>query len=517
MKSPRLSLALLLLPTAVVAVDLNVLFLAVPELTADLGASATQQLWITDVYGLVVGVLAIVAGAVGDRVGRRRLLLLGCAGFLAASLLAAYAATPEMLLLARVLQGVAGATLMPSTLALIGEVFPDDAARTKAIATWATCQFAFASLGPVVGGLLLHWFWWGSVFLLAVPVCGVVLVLGPRLLPASRPAERGPRVDLLSAGLLMAVLLALFTAIKACIPGSPTPLPIAVAAVAIVLVGGIVFARRQRRLAVPFLDLDLLREPVIVVSVASLTLAAVVLAGTGFWVTQYLQSAAGLSPLVAAVVFMPMGLGIGAGTFLAPVLGRRFDPDRLIPAGLVVSSLGALLQLTVSAGSGYWPMLVAIAIIAFGCGPLFAFSTQRILSAAPPAAAGRAAALAETSNHVGSSLGFAAVGSLATTVFALSRGETGTMAEARAAAQGPPQDHVALEALAVAATDALHAVGLCTAVLLLGCAVLNTRRTARRPSGVESPLGYDDTDRHVTDDRGVGTAAAVPPDEGGRA
>ncbi|WP_167007321.1 MFS transporter [Mumia sp. ZJ430] len=492
MTSPRLSLMLLLLPTAVVAVDLNVLFLAVPELTADLGASATQQLWITDVYGLVVGVLAIVAGAVGDRVGRRRLLLIGCAGFLVASVLAAYATTPESLLLARVLQGVAGATLMPSTLALIGDVFPDDAARARAIGTWATCQFAFASLGPVVGGVLLHWFWWGSVFLLAVPTCAVVLVLGRRLLPESRPADRAPRVDMLSAGLLMAALLALFTAVKACIPGSATPVPSAAVAVAVVVAAGVAFVRRQGRLAVPFLDLDLLRERVIVVSVTSLTLVAVVLAGTGFWVTQYLQSVVGLSPLAAAVVFMPMGLGIGAGSYAAPLLARRVDPDVLIPAGLVVAALGALLQLTVSADSapGYAPMVVAITLTAFGCGPLFAFGTHRVVSSAPPAAAGRAAALAETSNHLGSSLGFAAVGSLATAVFALSLrplasgfdvgAETVTMAQTRAFAEGSPQRDAVLDAIAVAGTEALHAVGLGTAVLLLCCAALNVRRRMPR-------------------------------------
>ncbi|MFC6150995.1 MULTISPECIES: MFS transporter [Mumia] len=496
MNRPRLSLMLLLLPTAVVAVDINVLFLAVPELTADLGATATQQLWITDVYGLVVGVLAIVAGAVGDRVGRRRLLLLGCAGFLAASVLAAYAPTAEVLLLARVLQGVAGATLMPSTLALIGDIFPDEGARTKAIATWATCQFAFASLGPVVGGLLLHWFWWGSVFLLSVPVCAIVLALGPRLLPRSRPADRAPRVDLLSAGLLMAALLAVFTAIKACIPGSATPTTVAVLAVAVAGAAGVAFVRRQQRLADPFLDLGLLRERAIVVAVTSLTLAAVALAGTGFWVTQYLQSVAGLTPLVAAIVFMPMALGIAAGASVSPALARRVDPDRLVPAGLVVAALGSLLQLTVSADLGYAPMIVGVTLTAFGCGPLFAFGTQRIVSSAPQSAAGCAAALAETGNHLGSSLGFAAVGSLATTVYALAlRPEaaalglsgTTTMAETRAAAQSSSDPQAVLDALTAAGNDALHAVGLFTALVLIACAVLNTRRTApgRAPLSAE--------------------------------
>ncbi|MFC6930107.1 MFS transporter [Actinomadura yumaensis] len=183
---------MLVLPTLLVALDVNVLFLALPELSADLGTSGVQQLWITDVYGFMVAGLVITMGTLGDRIGRRRLLLAGGAAFAAASAAAAYATSPAMLIGARTLLGVAGATLMPSTLALITNMFRDARQRGSAIAVWATCQFAGAALGPVVGGVLLERFWWGSVFLMAVPVMAVLLVAGPCCCPSSaRPARGG--------------------------------------------------------------------------------------------------------------------------------------------------------------------------------------------------------------------------------------------------------------------------------------------------------------------------------------
>ena len=478
---PRAALALLLLPTAVVAVDINVLFLAMPRLSIDLGASAVSQLWISDVYALMVGVLAIVAGAIGDRIGRRRLLLLGCAGFLAASLLAAFAPSVAVLLAARVLQGVAGATLMPSTLALIGEIFPDQRAHTKAVGAWATCQFTAAALGPVAGGLLLSGLWWGSVFLLSVPACLAVLVLGRRLLPESRP-QHPTRVDLPSAGLLIAVMAALFTVIKAAIPGATTPPPVVAAAAVLAVAGVLIFVRRQRRVAEPLLDIGLLRTPPVAVSVVSLLAAGVALAGTGLWVTQYLQSVVGLSPLTAAIAFAPMGIGIGIGTFLAPVLAERATPQVLVSCGLVVSIAGGLLLIAASPSRELVPVLISITLMAGGCGPLFAFGTQRVVASAPPSASGRAAALAETSNYLGSSLGLALIGTAATAVFAgalrgaglpTGGGQIDSMAEAHHAAAGIPRPGLATDAIADAATQSLHAVGGCVAVLLGACLVLN--------------------------------------------
>lgn len=485
---PWLSMTLLLVPTAVVAVDINVLFLTLPGLTTSLGASAIEQLWITDVYGLVVGVLAIVAGAVGDRAGRRRLLLLGCAGFLAASLLAAFSPSVWVLLTARVLQGVAGATLMPSTLALIGDLFADDRTRSRAVGIWATCQFACASFGPAVGGVLLHWFWWGSAFLLAVPACATVLVLGRRLLPESRPSDVVPRVDLLSAGLLIGALVSLFTAVKAFIPGSVIPLPVAGAAAGVAVVALVTFARRQRRLELPFLDLALLKVPTTLASVVSLAVVAVVLAGTGFWATQSLQSVVGLDPLPAALAFMPMGLGIGAGSFLAPALATRVPPEWQIPGGLCLAALGSLLLLTAPQEHIMLPMLVGITLTAFGCGPLFAFGTHRIVSGAPPSVAGRAAALAETANHLGSAVGLAVIGTVASGAFAIALRSTPvaigsgsvTMADMARTAPNSPNPEATLNALAEAGTQALHTVGLLGAALLIACAALDVAVHRRR-------------------------------------
>lgn len=445
---PWRGLTLLLLPTAVVAVDINVLFLALPELTADLQVSAAEQLWITDVYGLVVGVLAIVAGAVGDRVGRRRLLFLGSAGFLLASLQAAFAPSAGILILARVLQAVAGATLMPSTLALITELFPNEAERGRAIAAWATTMFAFASFGPVIGGVMLHQWWWGSVFLLAVPISLAVLVLGPRLLPEHVDLANAQRVDGLGAGLLVAALACMFVVIKSAIPGQGAPTSLVIAAGVGALITGILFVRRQLTTRSPLLDLQILATPAVASTITALILAGVVLAGTGFWATQYLQSDAGLAPLAAAIAFAPMSLGIAAGTQIAARLVRAMPADILIPAGLLVSAGSELLLVLVTPDQPLLPLIVAYTFIGLGCGPLFAFGIHRIVSAAPPEAAARAAALAETGNHVGSAIGIALLGTVG-----------------RIASEGIATGNGAL-------TGSLHLVGPVSAGILLFCAYL---------------------------------------------
>ncbi|TQN28795.1 DHA2 family multidrug resistance protein-like MFS transporter [Haloactinospora alba] len=455
---PWRGLTLLLLPTAVVAVDLNVLFLALPELTTDLRVNAAEQLWITDVYGLVVGVLAVVAGAVGDRFGRRRLLFLGSTGFLLASLLAAFAPSSTALIAARVLQAVAGATLMPSTLALITELFPEESKRGRAIAAWATTQFAFASFGPVIGGIMLHQWWWGSVFLLAVPVSLAVLTLGPRLLPEHVDPASAQHVDGLSAGLLVAALACTFLLIKTGLPAHGSPVTMAVAAGAGALVIGAWFVRRQLTTASPLLDLRILATPAVASTLTALILAGVVLAGTGFWATQYLQSDAGLTPLAAAVAFVPMGIGVAVGTQIAARLSPTIPADILIPAGLAVSAGSEALLVLVGESHPLLPLVLSYTLTGLGCGPLFAFGTHRLVSAAPPESAARAAALAETGNHVGSAAGIALLGTIG-----------------RVASEG-------IAAGSGTLTGSLHIVGSVSAGILLFCACLAARATltARR-------------------------------------
>ncbi|HEY3472876.1 MAG TPA: MFS transporter, partial [Amycolatopsis sp.] len=205
-----LGLAVLVLPTLLVAMDMTSLFLALPQLSAELGASATEQLWITDSYGFVVAGFVITMGTLGDRIGRRRLLLAGGGAFGALSLVAAFSTSPEMLIVVRAALGVAGATLMPSTLALITNMFRDGRQRGKAISIWATCQFAGGAAGPVFAGFLLQHFAWGSVFLVAVPAVAVLLAAGPFLLPEFRAPASG-RLDLPGVALsLAAVLLIVF-------------------------------------------------------------------------------------------------------------------------------------------------------------------------------------------------------------------------------------------------------------------------------------------------------------------
>lgn len=448
-----LGLAVLVLPTLLVALDVNVLFLALPELSADLGTSGVQQLWITDVYGFMVAGLVITMGTLGDRIGRRRLLLAGGAAFAVASAAAAYATSPAMLIGARTLLGVAGATLMPSTLALITNMFRDAPRRGLAIAVWATCQFAGAALGPVVGGVLLERFWWGSVFLMAVPVMAVLLVAGPLLLPEFRTPGAG-RIDPVSVALsLLAVLPAVY-GVKDLAAAGDGPRAVPAAAIVAGAAFAVLFARRQLRLDEPLLDLRLLvRRPVAMV-LAALTLAGVAMAGTGLMVTQYLQSVLGYSPMESALWFAPMGLGVAAGTMLTPAVTRRIPPRAAIAGGLAVSALGAALVALAGAGAGAasggpWATVAGIAVLAFGTGPLFAHGTHLVVGSVPPERAGSAASTSETANYLGGTLGMALLGTVGAAIYrhhmdgAALPASTGrhaeeTIAAAAAAARGLP-------------------------------------------------------------------------------
>lgn len=277
-----LGLAVLTLPTLLVAMDMTALLLALPQLSADLGASSVQQLWITDGYGFTVAALVITMGTLGDRIGRRRLLMIGAAAFLVLSVVAAFSVSPLMLIVVRALLGVAGASLTPSTLALITDLFRDERRRGRAIAIWATCQFTGGALGPVLAGLLLQHFWWGSVFLVAVPAMAVLLLAGPFLLPEQRSDQAG-RLDPVSVGLSLVAVLAVIYGIKQLtVEGAQAGPAVALVAGAAV---GAVFVRRQLRLEAPLLDLSLFRNRPFTAVLVALVLAGISMAGTGLMVT----------------------------------------------------------------------------------------------------------------------------------------------------------------------------------------------------------------------------------------
>jgi DHA2 family multidrug resistance protein-like MFS transporter len=407
-------LVVLALPCLVYAMDLTVLNLAVPQLSADLEPSSAQLLWIVDVYGFLVAGLLVTMGTLGDRIGRRRLLLLGAAGFGAASVLAASATSATMLIAARALLGVAGATLAPSTLSLIRNMFADPRQRTVAIAVWISSFSAGGAIGPLAGGVLLEWFWWGSVFLLAVPVMAMLLALGPFLLPEFRDPAAG-RPDPLSAVLSLAAVLPVIYGLKQLAQdglGWPPALSI-VAGLAL----GVGFVRRQQRLADPLLDLRLFANRAFSASLVTNTLSFFVGFGTLLFIAQYLQLVLGLSPLRAGLWMLPSSAAFIVGSMLAPLLARRARPAVAIVAGLALSAVGFGLLTQIDGAAGLAVLVASSVVFSLGLAPVDTLAADLTVGAAPPERAGAASALSETSAELGGALGIAVLGSVGTAVY----------------------------------------------------------------------------------------------------
>jgi DHA2 family multidrug resistance protein-like MFS transporter len=411
-------LAVLALPTLLVSLDVGALFLALPSLTADLGASSVEQLWITDIYGFMIAGFLVTMGTLGDRIGRRRLLLIGAAAFGVASVAAAYSTSPEMLIATRALLGVAGATLMPSTLALIRNMFKDPKQMGTAIALWMSCMTAGAALGPVIGGMMLQFFWWGSVFLLGVPVMLLLLVTGPALLPEHRDPNAG-RLDLVSVLLSLAAILPLIYGLKelAIYGFSSTAGPVVVIVAGLVF--GALFVRRQLTLADPLLDLRLFSSPSFSVALTAMLLASGSMAGTFLLVSQYLQTVLGLSPAQAGLWLAPAGLSIAVGSMVAPALARRVRPGIVMSAGLAAGVIGFVMISQVESGGGLGLAVAGVSLLHLGAGPLFALGTGLVMGSVLPEKAGAAASISETSSNFGSTLGIAALGTVGTAVYRL--------------------------------------------------------------------------------------------------
>ena len=407
-------LAVLTLACLLYVMDLTVLHLAVPTLSAELQPTSAQLLWIVDIYGYMVAAFLITMGTFGDRIGRRRLLLFGAAGFGAVSIMAAYAASAEQLIAARALLGVAGATLAPSTLSLIFAMFTDPRQRATAVAVWISAFSAGSAVGPVLGGVLLEQFWWGSVFLLALPVIGALLVLGPLVLPEYRDPDAG-RLDLASVGLsLVAVLAVIFGCKQIAQDGIGIP---AVAAIVAGVAVGVVFARRQLTLADPMIDLRLFRDRRFSASLAVNLISIFMVVGYFLYVAQYLQLVIGLSPLQAGLWSVPSAVGFIVGSQLAPYIVARVDPGRIIVVGLVLAAVG-LAALTLVGGSADLAVLVAASVvISLGLAPVLTLTTDLIVGSAPPERAGAASGISETAAELGGALGLSILGSVGVAVY----------------------------------------------------------------------------------------------------
>jgi MFS transporter, DHA2 family, multidrug resistance protein len=498
-------LAVIALPCLLYSMDLTVLFLAVPHLSADLQPSSTQLLWITDIYGFLLAGLLITMGTLGDHIGRRRLLLAGAVLFGLASLLAAYSTSPGMLIAARALLGVAGATLAPSTLSLLRSMFGDPRQRTVAIAVWITSFSAGAAIGPLLGGVLLEHFWWGSVFLLAVPVMLLLLILGPVLLPEYRNPDAG-RLDLGSAALSLAAVLAVIYGLKQlALDGLGWPPTLSILAG---LALGVVFVRRQRVLPEPLLDLSLFANRAFSAALVVNTLDFFVSFAALLFLAQYLQLVLGLSPLRAGLWMLPSSMGFIVGSLLTPLLVRRARPAHVMAVGMALAAVGFALLTQLDAAAGLAVLMTGSVAFSLGSAPMTTLATDLMVGTAPPQRAGAASGVSETSSELGGALGIAILGSLGGAVYRAQVADavpTGIPAQAAQAARdtlggalavaGQLPDQLGaplLEAARQAFTDGLQVVfavsaAIAVAIVILVAALLRGVDAGSRPEAPPAP------------------------------
>jgi DHA2 family multidrug resistance protein-like MFS transporter len=404
-------LVVLCVSLLLVALDATVLHVAVPAVTEDLKPGAIELLWIVDVYPLVCASLLILFGTLGDRVGRRRILLLGYGLFGIASGLAALAHDAQVLILARALLGVGGAMIMPATLSILRQVFPDRRERAVAIGVWSAVAAVGAAVGPLLGGFLLEHFWWGSVFLVNIPLMLISLPIGRLLLPESRGDRNGPW-DVVGALMAAGGLFGVVLGVKRLGGGEPaesawTVAPLVVGAVLLVL-----FVRRQRRRTHPLVDLTMFRRPAFSTSVGCIVLAMLALVGLELIAAQYLQLVLGLSPLQTGLRLLPLTFAaMAAGLFGARML-RRFGPRRMVCFGFCLTAVSVLTLTAMGGRDNTGLLLFGFLLLGFGLEMTLFGAYESMLSEAPPAQAGGAAAIGETSYQLGAGIGIALLGSV---------------------------------------------------------------------------------------------------------
>jgi DHA2 family multidrug resistance protein-like MFS transporter len=458
-----IGLAVLALACLLYVMDLTVLHLAIPAISADLAPTSAQLLWIIDIYGFFVAGSLITMGTLGDRIGRRRLLMIGAGAFGLVSVLAAFSPTAEWLIVSRALLGLAGATLAPSTLSLIFHMFQDPKQRSVAIGFWIGSFSAGSAIGPVLGGALLELFWWGSAFLLALPVMAALLVLGPRVLPEYKDPDAG-RLDLVSAAMSVLAVLAVIYGLKEIAQDGLGLVP--ALAIAAGLAVGVAFVARQRRLADPMIDVGLFRLTRFNAALATNFLAIFVAVGYFLFVAQYLQLVIGQSPLEAGLWSLPSALGFIVGSQVAPRVLHDVRPAYVIAGGLALAAVGLGLLSQVGVEGGLVPLVAGSVVISLGLAPVFGLTTELIVGSAPPEQAGAASGISETGAELGGALGIAIMGSVGVAIY---RSELADRLPARVPAE-----------VAEAARDTLGSASAAAAQLPgeLGAAVLAAAREA---------------------------------------
>ncbi|MGW7080556.1 MFS transporter [Streptomyces sp. NPDC054866] len=486
------ALAVLMLPLLLVSMDVSVLYFAVPAVSADLEPSGTQQLWIFDIYAFVLAGLLMTMGSLGDRIGRRKLLMFGAAAFGAASLTAAYANSAELLIAARAVLGIGGATLMPSTMALVRTMFRDAGQRAKAIGVWSGVMVAGIALGSVMSGILVEYFWWGSVFLVNLPAMVMLLVLAPVLIPEFKDPAPG-RFDLLSVPLSMAAVLPAVYGIKEiAAEGLETTY---VASLAVGLVFAALFVHRQRTTESPLISPALFRGRGFAPAVLLNLISTLAMMGSAYFTTQYLQSVLGKSALEAALWALLPSVLIGFAAPVATALVQRgINRAHVVSAGFVISACGYGL-LTLTGTDSMWTVLTAAGLLACGAVVVGSQLTDLALGSAPAEKAGSASSLLETGQEFGGALGMALLGSIGNAVYrdgipdAAPAEAHETLGGALAVAREMPDK--AASALTAAAREAftsgMHAAALAGATLLVASAVLAAVTLRRSELAQQTP------------------------------
>ncbi|MFJ8887269.1 MFS transporter [Streptomyces sp. NPDC102402] len=475
-------LVVLCLSLLLVALDATVLHVAVPAVTEDLRPSAVGLLWIVDAYPLVCASLLILFGTLGDRIGRRRVLLFGYALFGVASAIAATADSPGVLIAARAMLGVGGAMIMPATLSILRQVFPDRRERAMAVGIWTAVAAVGAATGPVIGGFLVEHYWWGSVFLINIPLMALILPLARWLLPESRGENDGPW-DVLGALMAAAGVLGVVLGIKRIGGGegllNPATLVPLLAGAALVTL----FVRRQRRRTHPLIDIAMFSRPAFTTAVGCIVLAMLALVGLELIAVQYLQLVLDLSPLETGLRLLPLTFAAMAAGATGSHTLSRVGPRRMVAWGFVLTAASVLL-LTLM-GQHDRPVLLTSGFVLLGFGlqsTLFG-AYESMLSEAPAERAGGAAAIGETSYQLGAGLGIALLGSVMNAAYApgLSRlREEGVPASAGSAAShslgeayqvagrlGGPMGDLLRNTARHAFVDGLHVTLMVSAALLL--------------------------------------------------
>lgn len=489
-----IGLGVIALPCMIYSMDLTVLNLAVPTLAREMRPSSSQMLWIIDIYGFMVAGFLMTMGTLGDRIGRRKLLMIGAAAFGLASAIAAFSNSVEMLILMRAVLGIAGASLAPSTLSLITVMFKDERERTVAISLWIASFSGGAIIGPVLGGLMIGAFWWGSVFLIAIPPMALLLLIGPKLLPEYKDPNAG-NLDFASALLSLAAVLSVIYGVKQAAEYGLSLVNVLSMAAGLGL--ALLFVRRQRRLADPMVDLSLFRNPAFSASLAINMVGVMFMFGCHIFLAQYFQLVAGLSPLDAGLWSLPSAVVFTFASFLTPPLAARIRPSRLIAGGMILAGAGFV---WLAMASGLLEIVAASVVFSVGFTPVITLTTGLIVGAAPPERAGAASAMSETSVELGGALGIALLGSVGAALYrahmtgsslpglspeqaAASRATLGG-ALAAAAELPPAQADALLSAARDGFMTGLHVVAAIALVGMLFCAALSlTQLRDLRPAG----------------------------------